>query len=247
METYKLLGIKVNSIEPEEVYRKILYLSELNRPCRVILLDTHLLMKAKFNFELRNVINTSDLVIPISSGIRSGLKFLNIKIKKVYNYYNFLISLLLHFSENNKFIYIVGGKKKYVTKVSENLKASFPGIRLVGVFHGQYKKNFEDNLITAIRKACPALIMVGINKIKDLKWIEKEQPKFKSGVFIGVGDFVNIVAGKGASPSEKAVQSGLYTVKSIFKNPFQVRRLVMYITYINLLIFSKLFGNKSST
>ena len=82
MKRCKLLGINIDSIGPDEVYDKILKLTEYDRPTRVVLLDTYLLMKAQFNKNLFNMINSADIVLPISHGIRLGLKFFKKKLKK---------------------------------------------------------------------------------------------------------------------------------------------------------------------
>lgn len=242
MKRHKLLTINVDSIGPEEIYDKILSLMSLDRPSHIVLLDTYLLMKAQFSRELFIVINTADLVIPISRGIKRGLKFLRKDVEKVYNYYNFLITLLLKFTEESKFVYILGGQKENIEKAERNLRDSFPGIRLVGRFHTQYKKNFEKDLIMAIKKASPALVLVGKKSPKQEKWIYRNKKAFNSGVFIGVGDFINIVGGKGRSPSSRSTQAGTFAGKKIFKNPLRIYRLFYYILYGFLLLLSKIFN-----
>jgi|GEM_PF-1300564 len=240
MKRYYLLGIPVDSIGTEEVYDKILQLSEQNKPSRVVLLDTYLLMKAQFSKELFGIIKSADLVLPISAGVRFGLKFLNKSLDKVYNYYNFLITLLLHFTEKNKFIYVLGGKNKLLQKINNNLRDSFPGIRIVGNYHCNYKKNFEHNLMTSLKKSSASLVLVGNSSPKQEKWIFRRISQFNQGVFIGVGDFVNIVGGKGASPSDKSIQSGFHGVKKLLKNPLKIYRLFYYSLYFPLLLLSKL-------
>jgi N-acetylglucosaminyldiphosphoundecaprenol N-acetyl-beta-D-mannosaminyltransferase len=244
MPRYNLLNIPIDIYEQNELIEKIIKLSESNKPSRIILIDTYMLLKAKFRKDIYNLIVTADLVLPISAGIKFGLNFLNKKIDKVYNFYNFLISLLLAFSEKNKFIYVLGGKKKYIGKVDKNLRDSFPGIRIVGTYHSQYKKSFEENLITAIRKASPSLILVGDKSPKQDKWIFKMKNRFDQGVFIGVGEFINIVGGKGNSPSDRSVQSGSHSIKKFARNPLKFYRAFIYLFFIPMLIAEKIFNNK---
>ena len=241
MQQFKLLGLKIDSISQEEVYNYILKLSQAkDKPAYVVLLDVYLLMKAQFNKPLFKFIYNADLVLPISGGIKFGLGFLNRKIEKLYNYFNFTINLLLNFTDKKKFVYILGGRKNLIDKVDKNIRDSFPGIRLVGRYHAEYKKNFEDDLLTAIRKATPALTLIGMNRPYQEKWLAKNIKKFNSGVVIGVGDFVNIVGGKGKSPNDKLVESGLYNVFNFIRNPFKIFRLLYYFLFIILLLLSKI-------
>jgi N-acetylglucosaminyldiphosphoundecaprenol N-acetyl-beta-D-mannosaminyltransferase len=128
-----------------------------------------------------------------------------------------------------------------VERIATNVRDSFPGISLVGTYHINYKKTFEKKLITALQKASPSLILVGNKAPKQEKWIYRRRNKFNSGVFIGVGDFINIIGGKGASPSEKSVQSSFFSFIKTFKNPLKIYRLFFYFLYIPYLLFYKIF------
>ncbi len=238
MKRFKLLGINIDSIDIDEVYRYILNISNSEKPGHIVLLDTYLLVKSIFNRNLHNFINSANLVIPISSGIKFGMKFLNLEVKKIYNYYNFLISLLLYFTEHDKFIYILGGKKKNIENVERNIKDSFQGIRLVGKYHAQYKRSFDNDLLTAIKKTSPALILVGMSSPKQEKWINSNMNKFSQGVFIGVGEFINIVGSRTDSFSSKYSSSSSYKINRKLKNPL---RIFYYMFYFILLIFNKIF------
>lgn len=240
MNRYKLLGINVDSISPEEVYENIYQLTKLDKVTHIVFLDTYLLMKAQFNIELCNYINSAALVIPISPGIRLGLKFTNRKIEKIYNYFNFIINLLINFTEKKEFIYLLGGDFNIIEKADKNIRDSFPGIRLVGRFHMNYKPEFEKDLITAIKKATPSLILVGKKSPSQEKWIYKKKNSFKKGIFLGVRDFIEIVGGKKKSPSEEIINSGFHKMVSVLTNPFKIFRIFYYIIYVFLLILSKI-------
>ncbi len=237
MTNLKLLGINVDSIKEEEIYDYILLLANQDRPVQIVLLDTYLLMKAKFNKELENIINSSELVIPISKGIQFGLKFLKKKADQVYNYFNFIIRLLAHFTDFKKNIYILGGNEKSIVRAEKNIKSSFPGIRLMGRYHIKYKKDFEKDLITAMQKTSSSLIIVSMNRPKQEKWIASKISGFKKGVFIGVENFVDIIGSR--SSSEKNINKNSYRGKIIARNPF---RIFYYIFYLILLIIAKIQG-----
>ncbi len=240
MNRYKLLGINIDSISPDEVYEYIYQLTKLDKVSHIVFLDTYLLIKAQFNIELCNYINSAALVIPISPGIKLGLKFINRKVEKIYNYFNFTINLLMNFTEKKEFIYILGGDQRIIDKADKNIRDSFPGIRLVGRFHMNYKTEFEKDLITAIKKATPSLILVGKKSPKQEKWIYKKKNNFKKGIFLGVRDFIEIVGGKKKSPSDEIINSGFRKMISIIINPFRLLRIIYYIIYVFLLILSKI-------
>ena len=237
MTRYKLLGVNVDWVEEENVNDLILQISSEDKPSQVILLDTFLLMKAKFNKELKNIINSADVVIPISSGIINGLKFFKYEVGKKYNFFNFIIRLLTHFTDFKKNVYILGGNSEKIIKRADlNIKGSFPGIRLMGSYHFKYKKSFEKNLILAIQKTSPSLVIVSNHRPKQERWIYNKKKSFKSGVFIGVENFVNIIGAK--EPTEKKIKYGSHRMSIIFKNPL---RIFYYISFVFLLLIYKIF------
>jgi len=238
MVRYKLLGLNVDNIPDEDIYIKILELSKLERPTYIILLDSFLLMRARFSKELTNIINQADLVLPISAGIKFGLNFLNKKTEKVYNYFNFTIRLLTFLTEEKRNIYILGGNKKNSDLIEKNIRSSFPGIRLMGRYWTNYKKDFEPKLITAMQKVDPALVLVSMNRPKQEKWIYTRKKHFKSGVFLGVAHFTDILIGKRESPRDRNIQSTGYSMSKLIKNPF---RIFYYIYYFILLLVYKIF------
>jgi N-acetylglucosaminyldiphosphoundecaprenol N-acetyl-beta-D-mannosaminyltransferase len=238
MRRFKLLGINVDSISESEIYEKIISLSEKDNSSQIIMLDTFLLIKAKFNRELHNIINSADLVLPISPGIKFGLAFFKIKLEKVYNFFYLTIRLLTFLTDEKKNIYILGGKKKSINKAEKNIRDSFPGIRLMGKYSVDYKKDFEDKLISAIQKVSPSLVLVSMKRPKQEKWIFSKKAKFKKSVFIGVERFINILGGKELSPNDKLLQSGTYSINKLIKRPF---RIFYYIIYLVLLLIYKIF------
>ena len=239
MERFKLLGIHIDSVSEDEVYHKIFELTDMDKPTQVVLLDTYLLMKAKFNKELFNIINNADLVLPVSPGIKFGLNFFHKKVAKVYNFFNFSIRLLTQITEETKKnVYVLGGNKKASEKSEKNIRESFPGIRLMGRHRVDYRKDFEPKLLTAMQKVSPSFVLVSMRRPKQEKWIYSRKKNFNNCVFIGVENFINILGGKELSPTDKHIESGGYSFKMLLKRPFSS---FYYVIFFILLLVYKIF------
>ena len=233
---FKLLGVNVDSLSEAEIHERTAKLSSEKRTSQIVLLDTYLLMKAQFSKELKNIINSCDMVIPISGGIKFGLKFFKVKLDTVYNFFSFIIRLVTYLTDYNKNIYLLGGTERSIVRAEKNIKGSFPGIRLMGRFHVKYRKEFEGNLITAIQKTSPAMTIVSMTRPKQEKWIYRVRKEFKEGVFIGIENFVDIIGD--IDPSGKKTGTGSRRRSIIIKNPF---RIFYYILYFILLVIYKIF------
>lgn len=233
MARYTLLGINVDLLTEEEIFDRIMELSEGDKPEHVILLDTYLLMKAQFDKALAQIINSAALVIPISKGVVNGLKFVTGQTGEFHNFFNLTIRLLSRLTDFKRNIYMIGGKnEKVIRKAETNVKGSFPGIRLMGTYHMGYKKPFEKNLITAMQKTSPSLVIVSTGRPKQEQWIARNKKGFPKGVFLGVEDFVQIIGGKDKNASRKKIPV-------VDKNFF---RFIYFIDYGFALLFNKMFN-----
>lgn len=67
------------------------------------------------------------------------------------------------------------------------MRSTFRGLQIVGRCVGYYQKQDEENIIQAISKASPSLVLVseGIKK-KDF-WSYSNKEKFSSGIFCITG------------------------------------------------------------
>lgn len=232
MTRHKLLGVNVDILDEEEMYERILEISDIDRCSQIILLDTTLLMKAKFNKELFNLINSSGLVIPVSKGIRRGLSFISKKKCTVIHPYKFTIHLLSHFTEHNKIVYMIGGTKKVIVKTEKNIKDSFPGIKLMGSHQAHFKKEFEKKLITSIQKISPALLIVSMSRPKEEKWINRNKINFKRGVALGVEGFTDYVGEKMLSPYDRLFHTIGKKITAFFKKPVKFFTNILFVLYL---------------
>lgn len=238
MERLNLLGVNVDSISEEEIYERILKLSESGQSSQIVLLNTALLIKAKLNKKLRKVINSSELVIPISNGVRFGLSFIHKKKVEIFNSFTFAIRLLSYFTDNKKVVYILGGNRKIIEKAERNIKESFPGIKLLGKYHITYKRDFEPKLITNIQKISPDLLIMSMRRGKQERWLAKNRKHFNHGAMLGVENFIDMLGGKLLSPSDKLFHSFKHSFKKTVKRPV---RAIDYSLYFIFLLFNKLF------
>lgn len=232
MTRSKLLGVNVDIIDEEEAFERVLKLSELDSSSQVILLDTYLLMKAKFNKELFNAINSSAMIIPVSKGIRRGLSFISKEKCNVMDKNRFIIRLLSFLEEYHKTIYLLGGGKKIIQKAEKNMKDSFPGLKVMGSYHVKYKHDFEKNLLTNIQKISPTILLVSMSRPKEEKWIHKNKRTFRNTVCIGIEGFIDYVGEKHLQPVDKILHTLGHDLKNMLRKPGRIFINKMFVLYL---------------
>ncbi|MCQ2610282.1 MAG: WecB/TagA/CpsF family glycosyltransferase [Treponema sp.] len=243
IERISLLGVPVDICPIEELENETLELLASPGAKQVVFLSIWGLLRARGKSAFAQTVANADLVLPISKSIIKGAQFLGKPVPHRYNPFHAVISILSVLDSHYKTLYILGGKKKMLQKAQGNVRKTFPNLTLVGRYVGYYPRVEEDNIIQAIFKASPSLVLVseGI-KEKDC-WAFNRRNRFSNSIFLYYHDAIGILSDHIRRVSEKTFDKGLEIWPEIFRNPFKIFLIFPYLYYKILLVWSKLRGN----
>jgi len=237
----ELLKVPVDIVAPDQLGSVIYDLLKEKKEHNIVLLSLWDLLRARRSGEYRSYVARASLVIPISKSIIGGIRFLTGK--KAYRYmpFDFIVSLLTTLENREFTCYILGARRKIILKTEQNIRQTFPRLRLVGRFPGYFKKHEEATIIKAIKKASPSLLLAGKGVRGGEKWIARNNAVLGEGLRLWCSDIFDVFAEKKKHPSRAAFNSGLEWVGYCFQNPFKLFRVFPYFGYKFLLLFYKLF------
>lgn len=236
-----LLKVPVDIIPPQQLGEFFIELLSDEKEHNIVLLSLWDLLRARRNSDYRTYIQQASLVIPISKSIISGLKFLTGE--KAYRYmpFDFIISILANLEKREHSCYLLGGEKKVLSKTENNIRQTFPRLRIVGRYPGSFKKAEEATLIKAIKKASPSLLLVGKGIRGGENWISKNSENLGKGLRLWCSDIFDVFAEKKKHPSSGVFNSGLEWVGYYFHAPYKFLRIFPYLYYKIVLLIYKLF------
>lgn len=93
-----------------------------------------------------------------------------------------LVRLLSRAEQDNATLFLVAESAAILSRAEENLRATFPDLRLVG--RAVYTVRQEDSIATAIRKAAPTVLVVGSNSRRVYSWISPLWQKLEHALTI---------------------------------------------------------------
>ncbi len=236
-----LLKIPVDAATGDDVEKIVEMLLEDGRTHHIILISLKDLLKARFNTELRNNLESASLVLPISESICKGAEMLKREHIPVLNYpFDFVLKLLGIIERKGKTVYLAGGKRGVLQITESNIRTSYPGLNIVGRCTGYFPKEMEKNIITAIKKSSPALLLAGSGLPGSRYWITRNKGFFNPGISIWTGNSFDIFAGKKTRPAKTS--GGRFSEKlgKLFRNPLRLFNVFLYIWYYFLIIVYKL-------
>ena len=182
------------------------------------------------------------MIIPIAKSLVNGVRFL--KKKKIYRYmpFDFVISLLSILEKREQSIYLLGGKMRSLKRTEKNLRQTFPKLRIVGRFVGNFKHQDEPTILQAIRKAAPSLLLVGKGVKGGERWIARHDTHLNNGLRLWCSDLFDIFAERRRRPSRKVFEGGFEWIGFCVRKPWRILRVVPYLYYNLLLFMYKLFN-----
>jgi N-acetylglucosaminyldiphosphoundecaprenol N-acetyl-beta-D-mannosaminyltransferase len=207
----------------------------------VVLLSLWDFLRARRNVEYRNYVNNAGLVIPISNSLVTGAKFLKGKAPVRYMPFRFFINLLTVLERRECTVYLLGGKDHILKRAENNIRQTFPQLRIVGRLSSPFRKQDEGAIVKAIHKAAPQLLLVGQGVRGEELWIARNHHKLNQGLQLWCSDLFSVFAVHKRRPPEKLFDLGLEAITYCFRNPLKFFRIFLYLYYKFLLLFCKVF------
>ncbi|MBO4387155.1 MAG: WecB/TagA/CpsF family glycosyltransferase [Treponema sp.] len=247
VQRINVLNVPVDICSASDMEGQIMEMLAKPGTKQIVFLSIWDLLRARGHNDYAECVRNADLVLPISKSILRGAKFLKKDIPLKHNPFNTLISIMSILETHLKSIYLLGGRKKTVMAATKNVMNTFKTLQVVGRYVGYYPKNVEDDIIQAIYKASPSLVLVseGI-KEKDC-WSYKRRNRFSSSIFLYYRDAIGIFGDRIKRVSETSFNRNTEIWHEVIKNPLKVFLIFPWLHYNILLVWYRLFRNKEQS
>jgi N-acetylglucosaminyldiphosphoundecaprenol N-acetyl-beta-D-mannosaminyltransferase len=245
IERIEFLKVPLDIVPPEELESVVLDLLSREGPQHVMLVSIWDVLRARHRGEFRNMVLKATLVIPTSKSIVRGARFLKKRPPVRYQPFNFIISALGTLERYYKSLYLLGAHHRSLLQAERNVRSTFPHLSVVGRFAGYYHKSMERNILTAIVKSNPSLVIVGNGVPGGQKWIHKNRARLHSGIFFWNADVIDIFSERKRRVSEKTFERGLEYLPLVAKKPLRFFRIFQYLWYNVILLYYRLFRTAS--
>jgi len=189
-EKVNILGYDISiSIENIEFNKKSLLINTIN---------PHSYMVAKNDFQFRESLMNSDILIPDGIGIVLAARILNkMKINRIAgaDLHNFLLPIA---EKNHYKVFYLGSMNSTLKKIKDRLSNEYPNINF-GSYSPPFKLEFseEDNnkMIEIINDFCPNILFIGMTAPKQEKWAYKNKELLHSNIIASIGAVFDFYAG----------------------------------------------------
>jgi N-acetylglucosaminyldiphosphoundecaprenol N-acetyl-beta-D-mannosaminyltransferase len=236
----RIVGVPVDIVKDEDFEKVASFLIEGDNPRQIVFLTLWDLMRARRDKEYGQCVENAALVIPVSRGILRGAGFLKKPVPCRYMPFDFVIRFFRVLEEKNKALYLLGSDKKNLQNAENNLKQTFPGMKIVGRYTGGYPKTMEKNILLAIKKASPHFILAGSAIRGGDLWGFRNMKEFPRGVFLWNSPVLDVFGGKRKKVSREVFQKGREYLPDLLRKPWRIFRSLIYMYFAFLLVVYRL-------
>lgn len=133
-------------------------------------------------------------VVPVGRGARGQVRMACGCDTGEHNAFQGPIRILSRAETDNASIFIVDTDPAAVRRIEENLKVTYPGLRIVG--RAAFSPAIAASVTTAIRKSGPRIVLVGSTKRSVLTWIISQYDSTGKALALVAEDAVARMAGR---------------------------------------------------
>jgi N-acetylglucosaminyldiphosphoundecaprenol N-acetyl-beta-D-mannosaminyltransferase len=237
----KVLDVPVDVVDPDVAGKVIEELLENGQHNQIVFLSLRGLLRARGDAELLRCLREAALVLPVSLPIVQGARFLRAGSPSLFNAFEHTIRILSVIEKVKGSVYLLGARKQVLEVAEENLKGSFHGIRVVGRFYGFFPRGVEGNIVTAIKKSSPSMVLVGSGVPGKDRWILRHRKELNPGISLWAGNCFEVFAGQEKQTSRKLHAAGLGVLSGIGRRPWRLAMIFPYLYYLVMLLGYRIF------
>jgi N-acetylglucosaminyldiphosphoundecaprenol N-acetyl-beta-D-mannosaminyltransferase len=237
----KVLNVPFDSISPDLLAPTVEELLENGQHNQVVFLTLRGLLRARHDPELLRCLRDAALILPVSLPLVQGARFLKAGTPSLFNTFEHTIRILSVIEKVKGSVYLLGGRKAVLEVAEVNLLGSFHGVRVVGRFYGYFAKTVEGNIVTAIKKSSPTMVLAGSGVPGRDKWINRHRRELNPGISLWAGNCFEVFAGTEKQVSRPLHAAGLGVLSGIGRRPWRLAAFFPYLYYLVLLLGYRVF------
>ena len=237
----KVIDVPVDAVDPDMAGKVIEEFLDNSQANQIVFLSLQGLLRARRDAELMRCLREAALVLPTSLSVVQGAGFLGSGKLSLFNPFEFIIRILSVIEKCKGSVYLLGTRKSLIETAEVNIMGSFHGIRVVGRFYGFFPRPMEADIVTAIKKSSPSLLLVGTGVPGKERWLLRHKKEFNPGVSLWADNCFEVFAGTEKQVSRKLHSLGLGWLSGIGRKPWRVALIFPYFWYLLLLLVYRVF------
>lgn len=241
MREINVLGVSFLNESIQEAVEHGMVAMDEHKCAYAVAPDSEMLLEAKKNRRLMAAIDKAALVLPEGNGIICASHILGMPIEHRICAIDFASALMARMSEKGMSVFILGTDTDIVEPAADNIRARYPGLRIVGSDDGYY--TMDSDIIDAVNEAKPDLLLVAYGMPKQEIWMYRNRDALDAGLMLGFEGGLKMLAGVTKRAPKRWRDSGFEWLYRLVKEPWRLVRMLRQSQVVFTALWRRAFGN----
>ncbi len=238
-KTIRMYGLPIDVVTLESAFERFKQLLDRSVFSFICTPNTEIVMVARKDEELKEILKSSDMNIPDGIGLVIASKIHKLGLIERVTGVDMMEKMLEFCNYSRKSIYILGGKPGVAEMAVHNIKEKYSNIKVEGYKHGYFNGDEEKEIIKNINKISPDILFVALGAPRQEKWIYNHRKDLNVKIAMGVGGGVDIWAGTAKRAPQVFRILGLEWFYRLLKEPWRFKRMLILPKFMIQVLKSK--------
>lgn len=222
--TTEIFGIPVETAPPAELLRRILAYAARDEHRRVSYVNAHVLNQSQSNPELRQALQSSDLVYCDGYGVRLAARLIGLTVPYRMTGADWVWGAATLCEEAGRSLYLLGSDPGSSADAAATLRRWYPRLEVRGTHHGYFGigSAHSERVLEHIAEHKPDILMVGMGTPQQELWVHRNRDRIDAPVVWTVGALFDYMAGRVPRAPHLLADNGL---EWIFRLAVEPRRM----------------------
>lgn len=247
MKKVNIFGVNIDNTTFHETIDNIDSFLKEDRLHTVYTPNTEIIMAAREDEKIRNILNKGDLVLPDGIGLIYGSRMRKLPLKERVTGFDTSMEMLKLGNKYSLGIYLLGGEEGISEIAATNIKEEYPDIKIAGYHSGFFKGSHmgdkdsqeEKQIIDEINLSKADIVFVGLGFPRQEIWIDENKDKINAKIIIGNGGVIDVLAGKAKRAPQIYQNLGLEWLYRLMQNPSRIKRQMAIPKFLFRIILDK--------
>lgn len=232
MKRIQILDIPIDNLSYNSALEQIeKYIIERGNHI-IVFANPEIILMARQIQEYKEYIKGASLVLPDGIGLIWASKILKSPLCERVTGTDMVYSLAKLSQKKGYSLYFLGGERGVALVAKKNLEKMFPGVKIVGYYHGYFDENEEIKIKSDIKEKKPDILMVCLGMYKQEMWIKRNFMDLNVPVCFGNGGALDFVSGKRKRAFRWMQVLGLEWLFRLIQEPKRIKRQFKLIFFI---------------
>lgn len=193
---YDVLGVGIDAVTETQALDMIQAFVREGGPHQVVTANPEILDNATRTPALHALINRAALVTADGQGVLLAGRILGTPFPARVTGIELAEALCRESAARGLSLYFLGAEPGVVDEAAANMRAQYPGVRIVGTHHGYFRKEGPAAVLADIKATQPDIVLVGMGSPYQEQFIDEELARLGVPVAIGVGGSFDVLSGR---------------------------------------------------